>query len=249
MDDPARIHPRIERLMRDLDGLRRTVHDRETFEDQTIHLDGREFINCTFRRCTFTITLGIFMFRGEQQIADCEWQLLGPTRSTFELLQYVQNGAFRAHLSSSWYWRGRSAFALPSARLADESHGRGKGQREASPDSTGRAPAHRCSRRNEPGQAILVGLPMPFGDLPHRHVIELQVVHRGARAVDLADAGRRAMWFMTTSLPVGPGCRRPPGGCNAATSLGRGTGRRCGRGGSRPKAPAPNAVVELRLVS
>ena len=92
MDDPAVRDPRISKYALELVALPLARHEDETFADQDVYLDGREFVNCMFQRCRMHILLGRFRLLGTNSVPDCEWVLEGPTESTVKLLEYLSAG-------------------------------------------------------------------------------------------------------------------------------------------------------------
>lgn len=97
MDDVSKPNVRITEFLGRLQRLSRARYEGVVFEDQDVFLDGRDFINCTFRRCRLRIVLGAFMFSGTQNLSECSWLLGGPADSTVKLIQYVQSGGDLGH--------------------------------------------------------------------------------------------------------------------------------------------------------
>ena len=56
------------------------------FVDQTIFLDGRDFVGCTFTNCTLVTFVGQFGLEGPTEYADCKWQFAGPAEG---LMRYA----------------------------------------------------------------------------------------------------------------------------------------------------------------
>ncbi len=92
MDDVSQPDARIVEFLGNLQRLGRVRYENTVFEDQAVFLDGRDFVNCTFRRCRFHILVGAFVFTGTQNITECQWLLGGPTESTVKLLDYMRAG-------------------------------------------------------------------------------------------------------------------------------------------------------------
>lgn len=60
------------------------------FEAQDVHLDGREFIDCSFRNCRIYITLGYFRMINPKAIVDCQFMLAGPAEIMKALVDLVE---------------------------------------------------------------------------------------------------------------------------------------------------------------
>lgn len=60
------------------------------FEGQDVHLDGREFIDCSFRRCRIYVTLGYFRMINPRAFVDCQFLLAGPAEIMKSLVDVVE---------------------------------------------------------------------------------------------------------------------------------------------------------------
>jgi len=61
------------------------AHD-ETYEENTISLDGASFYGCTFRRCKLIFS-GLLPFTLEGGVYhDCNWEFAGPAANTIAFL-------------------------------------------------------------------------------------------------------------------------------------------------------------------
>jgi hypothetical protein len=60
------------------------------FEDQDVYLDGREFIDCSFRNCRVYITLGYFRMINPRALVDCQFFLAGPAEIMKTLVDLVE---------------------------------------------------------------------------------------------------------------------------------------------------------------
>jgi hypothetical protein len=60
------------------------------FEDQDVYLDGREFIDCSFRSCRIYITLGYFRMINPRALVDCQFFLAGPAEIMKTLVDLVE---------------------------------------------------------------------------------------------------------------------------------------------------------------
>ncbi len=64
----------------------------KTFEDQTIAIDGNQYINCTFIKCRIIFTgfeEGVF---DECKFISCDWGFSGPAVNTLNYLAAIYNG-------------------------------------------------------------------------------------------------------------------------------------------------------------
>lgn len=93
MIDPSQPDGRVTEILGLIQGLSRTRFEGEVFEDQDVFLDGRDFINCTFRRCRLHIFIGLFSFTGSQTFdGGLEVRLGGPAEGLMNLLEYLRSG-------------------------------------------------------------------------------------------------------------------------------------------------------------
>ena len=60
------------------------------FEGQDVHLDGREFIDCSFRNCRIYITMGYFRMINPRAFVDCQFLLAGPAEIMKSLVDIVE---------------------------------------------------------------------------------------------------------------------------------------------------------------
>ena len=51
------------------------VHQNVVFEDQTVYLSGKTFLDCTFRRCTFVLRESLFGALSGCKFDGCIWHL------------------------------------------------------------------------------------------------------------------------------------------------------------------------------
>ncbi len=91
MDDVSIPDRRIAGILAQLPASGLIQHQDEVFDGQSVRLDGRRFVNCTFRRCVLYITLGWFQFAGNQNFVECSWGLEGPAKGTVQLLDSVRD--------------------------------------------------------------------------------------------------------------------------------------------------------------
>ena len=78
--------PRAQELLERLPAMALERVEGLTFEDQDVHLDGREFIDCSFVRCRMLIALGWFRLTGAFEARDCLWALGPPVEGAVRLL-------------------------------------------------------------------------------------------------------------------------------------------------------------------
>jgi hypothetical protein len=81
---------RVEEAMVRLREQGLTQHVRETFRDQDVYVDGREFVECRFERCRMIVTLGWFKFEGNQTLIDCPWHTASFVRTAVATLEQVK---------------------------------------------------------------------------------------------------------------------------------------------------------------
>lgn len=60
------------------------------FADEAVHLDGYEFVDCTFRNCHLVYSGGeLFLFRNSPFGKDCEFEFQGPASNTMNALKLM----------------------------------------------------------------------------------------------------------------------------------------------------------------
>ena len=65
------------------------------FENQDVYLDGREFVECSFRSCRIYITLGYFRMINPRALVDCQFFLAGPAEIMKTLVDLIEGRATR----------------------------------------------------------------------------------------------------------------------------------------------------------
>jgi hypothetical protein len=65
--------PRITELVAAVEAVPLTRYEGVTFKDQSVWLDGGEYVRCVFVGCEITVELGRFRFDGDQTFTNCEW--------------------------------------------------------------------------------------------------------------------------------------------------------------------------------
>jgi hypothetical protein len=65
------------------------------FENQDVYLDGREFVDCSFRSCRIYITLGYFRMINPRALVDCQFFLAGPAEIMKTLVDLIEGRATR----------------------------------------------------------------------------------------------------------------------------------------------------------
>ena len=79
----------------------RMRYEKQTFESSTIHLDGNEFIECSFVRCKLLFGGQSVPVTRNCQMTDCEMQFVGASHLTIRLLSLMlQMPEFRASILS-----------------------------------------------------------------------------------------------------------------------------------------------------
>lgn len=88
--DVSQPEPRINAVLAALqDWEFETAHGIE-FENQDVYLDGREFIDCSFRNCRIYITLAYFRMINPRALVDCQFFLAGPAEIMKTLVELVE---------------------------------------------------------------------------------------------------------------------------------------------------------------
>lgn len=78
--DVGRPDPRIRDLADQVELLPLDIVEGKAFLAQDVHLDGREFIDCSFQYCRIIVRLGRFAVRGRFRVEDCTFLLEGPAQ-------------------------------------------------------------------------------------------------------------------------------------------------------------------------
>lgn len=52
----------------------------QAFIGKDVHLDGREFVDCSFQYCRLIVRLGRFTVRGSFRVENCEFLFQGPSQ-------------------------------------------------------------------------------------------------------------------------------------------------------------------------
>lgn len=65
-----------------------TVIYDETFVDDTIVLDGKKFVNCTFIRCLLIFAGGHFEWTNPKRV-DCRWKMAGDALETTRFIEMI----------------------------------------------------------------------------------------------------------------------------------------------------------------
>ena len=89
-EDLKRPEPRINQLLATLQQWEFDAAQGVDFEEQDVYLDGREFIDCSFRRCNIYITLGYFRMINPRALVDCRFYLAGPAEIMKTLVDLVE---------------------------------------------------------------------------------------------------------------------------------------------------------------
>lgn len=89
-EDVAKPEPRINAVLASLQDWEFETAQGIEFEDQDVYLDGREFIDCSFRSCRIYITLGYFRMINPRALRDCQFFLAGPAEIMKTLVDLVE---------------------------------------------------------------------------------------------------------------------------------------------------------------
>lgn len=95
-EDVSQPEPRIGQLLAALQEWEFDTADGVDFVEQDVYLDGREFVNCSFRNCRIYITLGYFRLINPRAFVDCSFYLAGPAeimKTLVDLIEGRQRGA------------------------------------------------------------------------------------------------------------------------------------------------------------
>ncbi len=84
------------------------------FADETIAIDGKEFVNCTFERCTITYSGGAIFFLPGSKFQDCTFEFQGPALRTLEALRVLHGFGMQEFVGRITDWiTGPRADASP----------------------------------------------------------------------------------------------------------------------------------------
>ena len=77
--DTSKPDPRIQSILNELEKTDLEKRANETFVDADVHLDGREFTDCTFKNCRMFASLGHFRLVGKgTQLDRCQFMASPP---------------------------------------------------------------------------------------------------------------------------------------------------------------------------
>ncbi|HSP55409.1 MAG TPA: hypothetical protein VLS25_07455 [Dehalococcoidia bacterium] len=93
--DVVQPEPRISAVLASLQDWEFDAATGIDFEGQDVHLDGREFVDCSFRNCRIYITLGYFRMVNPRSFVDCQFFLAGPAEIMKTLVDLVEGRAGR----------------------------------------------------------------------------------------------------------------------------------------------------------
>jgi|FLYL01.1.fsa_nt_gi hypothetical protein len=88
--DLASPEPRINRILSGLQDWEFDTAQGLDLEDQDVYLDGREFIDCSFRNCNMYITMGYFRMINPRAFVDCRFYLAGPAEIIKTLVDIIE---------------------------------------------------------------------------------------------------------------------------------------------------------------
>ena len=94
-DDVKQPEPRINELLATLQDWEFEVANGVDFVEQNVYLDGREFVNCSFRNCRIYITLGYFRLINPKAFVDCNFYLAGPAEIMKTLVDLIERSQRR----------------------------------------------------------------------------------------------------------------------------------------------------------
>jgi hypothetical protein len=89
-EDVTTPEPRIDRILAGLQQWQFETAQGIDFTDQDVYLDGREFVDCSFRGCRVYITLGYFRMINPRAFVDCRFYLAGPAEIMKTLVDIVE---------------------------------------------------------------------------------------------------------------------------------------------------------------
>lgn len=71
-------------------------YESNTFVDMTLDLEGNEFVQCTFKRCTLVYSGGDHIHLDGCKFVNCKWGFKGAAARTVDFLsRFYQHPAFR----------------------------------------------------------------------------------------------------------------------------------------------------------
>ncbi len=89
-EDVAAPEPRINRVLAELQEWEFDTAKGKDFVEQDVYLDGREFVDCSFRSCRIYVTLGYFRMINPRALVDCRFYLAGPAEIMKTLVDLVE---------------------------------------------------------------------------------------------------------------------------------------------------------------
>lgn len=89
-DDVKEPEPRIGSVLANLKDGEFEVARGIDFTEQDVYLDGREFVDCSFRNCRIYITLGYFRLINPRAFVDCNFYLAGPAEIVKTLIDLIE---------------------------------------------------------------------------------------------------------------------------------------------------------------
>ena len=93
--DVTKPDKRIQPIITEVEKIKLELIENNTFADQDIYLDGRDFLSCIFKNCTMHVKLGHFNIRGTNTIlVNCDFKYYHPAeavKSISGILAYQQN--------------------------------------------------------------------------------------------------------------------------------------------------------------
>ena len=81
---------RINTVLASLQQWQFETADGLDFEAQDVYLDGREFVNCSFRDCSMYVTMGYFRMINPRAFVNCRFYLAGPAEIMKTLIDLVE---------------------------------------------------------------------------------------------------------------------------------------------------------------
>jgi hypothetical protein len=79
-------------IMADIEKLKPEKIENENFTGVDVYLDGREFINCTFKDCRLITNLGCYTIRGEKiLLGGCTFHFLPPAQIILSTLNKLSD--------------------------------------------------------------------------------------------------------------------------------------------------------------
>jgi hypothetical protein len=91
--DVTKPDSRIPPILTSIEKLKLEVIKNQVFLDQDVYLDGREFVDCSFKRCRMFVKLGNFLItvtgKTHQEMGYCEFVFLPPASAVRDTIMML----------------------------------------------------------------------------------------------------------------------------------------------------------------